>query len=560
MSRVSSLLVSLLLLATLFVLGSRLDPANDDQAPVQDASSSAGQRGDTAGPSPDGPTDSAAPSSDVAATARDDARDRAAVLGTWEDDYQGKRTMTLKEDGTGTMLVELSGMSATLFAAHLEFDMVWSVENGRLKKQTIGGRPENRVAMILKMMGDRVDEPILELTAERLVLLDQDGETRYEWRRKSQPTAQFRGVFFNPYVRHEAMAGYPWPVFTHYTGDYRRQIQAALSDLKQTARINLVAVFVPIPFTLATPPHAPSAGQPLAEWANVEYLEGLADFVDDCHAAGVGVELDLADNRWIPYTVDSAKHIGQPGNPSWPVADETPWEESATWYSQVIEYVEAHAEHPDSIAMWGMLGHYQHGTAEPCLWNTDATPEILNATRTFVKQVWPAFRAAGKRPKAAPILLPIFSSSSYWVPRSAEERLSAVRNLKQWIVDDLALPPDYWLITGYPCCDPAPDGVYYLRRIVELLGPENASRLIVTDLKGPGHEHEMSDTILSVGKMSGRELLDWHMQKCTEYRLAGWWIYSYQDQESLDQRTGIRNLDGTWKTDLLQLVRQQQGE
>jgi hypothetical protein len=53
-----------------------------------------------------------------------------------------------------------------------------------LKKQTIGGRPENRVAMILKMMGDRVDEPILELTAERLVLLDQDGETRYEWRRK----------------------------------------------------------------------------------------------------------------------------------------------------------------------------------------------------------------------------------------------------------------------------------------------------------------------------------------------------------------------------------------
>jgi hypothetical protein len=62
--------------------------------------------------------------------------------------------------------------------------MVWSVENGRLKKQTIGGRPENRVAMILKMMGDRVDEPILELTAERLVLLDQDGETRYEWRRK----------------------------------------------------------------------------------------------------------------------------------------------------------------------------------------------------------------------------------------------------------------------------------------------------------------------------------------------------------------------------------------
>jgi hypothetical protein len=560
MRRASSLLISLGLLATLFVAGRQFDPTEGERSSAQVESGSAGQVGKTAGASRGDASESgAAPQADDT-TGRDDARDRAAVLGTWEDDYQGKRTMTLKEDGTGTMIVELTGMSATLFAARLEFDMVWSVEDGRLKKQTVGGRPEKRVAMILQMMGDRVDEPILELTAERLVLLDQDGETRYEWRRKSKPTVQFRGVFFNPNVRHEAMAGYPWPVFTHYTGEYRRQIQEALSDLKQTAHINLVAVFVPIPFTLATPPHAPTAGQSLAEWANVNYLDGLALFVDDCHAAELGVELDLADNRWIPYSVDSAKHIGQPGNPSWPVADETPWEESATWYSQVIEYVEAQAEHPESIAMWGMLGHYQHGTAEPCLWNTDATPEILSSTREFVKHVWPAFRSAGKRPKAAPILLPIFSSSSYWQPRSAEERLSAVRNLKQWIVDDLALPPDYWLITGYPSCDPAPDGVYYLRRIVELLGPESASRLIVTDLKGPGHEHELSDTMLSVGNLSGRDMLDWHMRKCAEYGLAGWWIYSYQDQESLDQRTGIRNLDGTWKTDLLQLVRQQQGE
>jgi hypothetical protein len=34
------------------------------------------------------------------------------------------------------------------------------------------------------MMGDRVDEPILELTEDRLVLLDKDGKTKYNWRRK----------------------------------------------------------------------------------------------------------------------------------------------------------------------------------------------------------------------------------------------------------------------------------------------------------------------------------------------------------------------------------------
>lgn len=109
------------------------------------------------------------------------------LVGTWEDDYQGKRTMTLAEDGTGTMLVELDGWRAALSAPRLRFDMLWSVEGGRLKKRTVGGEPVVQVQMILKTMGDRVDEPILELTEDRLLLLDKDGTTQYDWRRRSHP-------------------------------------------------------------------------------------------------------------------------------------------------------------------------------------------------------------------------------------------------------------------------------------------------------------------------------------------------------------------------------------
>ncbi len=112
-----------------------------------------------------------------------DDRLRALAVGTWQDEYRGKRTLELRADGSGRMVVELSGWTATLFADRLEFDLVWSVEGGRMRKQTIGGRPEERVRMILDMMGDRVDEPILELTADRLLLLDADGKTRYDWRR-----------------------------------------------------------------------------------------------------------------------------------------------------------------------------------------------------------------------------------------------------------------------------------------------------------------------------------------------------------------------------------------
>ncbi len=112
-----------------------------------------------------------------------DSKFRRMVVGTWTDTYQGKRTMTLNEDGTGTMVVELSGWRAALSAPRLRFDMVWSVEDGHLKKRTVGGEPAAQVQMILKTMGDRVDEPILELTKDRLLLLDSDGKTQYDWQR-----------------------------------------------------------------------------------------------------------------------------------------------------------------------------------------------------------------------------------------------------------------------------------------------------------------------------------------------------------------------------------------
>ena len=120
----------------------------------------------------------------------DDAQDeqsRRLVVGTWQDEYQGKRTMTLQEDGTGRMVVELDGLKAKLFAHRLEFDMVWSVEKGRLKKRTLKGEPAVTVQLILKTMGDQVDEPILELTQDRLLLLDKDGKTKYDWRRVRRP-------------------------------------------------------------------------------------------------------------------------------------------------------------------------------------------------------------------------------------------------------------------------------------------------------------------------------------------------------------------------------------
>jgi hypothetical protein len=364
----------------------------------------------------------------------------------------------------------------------------------------------------------------------------------------SAPAPHFRGVYFNPLVKADA-PNFPWLLFYP---QFRNQVRAALHDLAATTGVNLVDIFVCIAYSLKTPAVAPGTNQPLAEWANPAYLDNVAAFIDDCHDAGLSAEIDLVSNMWVPYSVDPKNQIGDSGY--WPKPDETPWDESAMWYREMIMAIEARTKHPESIALWCMMGNYTLGTAEPCLWERDDNPAILAATETFVKKVWPVFHAAGKRPKAPPIMLPILADDATWSKKTPMQRLSAFTNLKKWIVDDLALPPDYWVMTSYPLCDPAPDGVNYLRKIVEILGSESAVRIISTDLKGPGHD-DVRGSIISTEGRPGPDLLQWHFDKCKEYSFAGWWIWAYQDTPNA--RSGLRDADGAWKEELVRSIRGQ---
>jgi hypothetical protein len=112
---------------------------------------------------------------------------RRLAVGTWQDFHHGKRTMTLKDDGTATMVVELTGIKARLFTPRLQLDIVWSVKEGRMKRRTVGGTPADKVAFVNSRAGKQVAESILKLTDDRLRLLDRDGKTKYNWRRVRQP-------------------------------------------------------------------------------------------------------------------------------------------------------------------------------------------------------------------------------------------------------------------------------------------------------------------------------------------------------------------------------------
>jgi len=105
------------------------------------------------------------------------------AVGTWRDFYQGKRTMTLRPDGTCTMVIELTGWRALSFTSRLELDIAWSIDDGKMHRRTLGGRPPDKVEFVNKLAGVEIADTILDLTADRMILLDQNGYREYSWQR-----------------------------------------------------------------------------------------------------------------------------------------------------------------------------------------------------------------------------------------------------------------------------------------------------------------------------------------------------------------------------------------
>ena len=118
----------------------------------------------------------------VGSVSRDENYQRLAV-GTWQDFYHGKRTLTLRPDGTATMVVEFSGLKARLFTRRLQLQIVWSIKDGKMHRRTVGGTPADKVEFVNRRAGVQVAEPVVELSDGRMVLLDQNGSQQYRWRR-----------------------------------------------------------------------------------------------------------------------------------------------------------------------------------------------------------------------------------------------------------------------------------------------------------------------------------------------------------------------------------------
>ncbi len=116
----------------------------------------------------------------VSSTADDSVRRQ--LIGTWSDNYQAVRTLTIREDGSATMTCRLQGLHR-LFATQLVFEQKWHLDGDRLTFKTLRGEPQKKVDFVVKLKGDTFRQTLLSVTETELHVFDETEATEFHWQR-----------------------------------------------------------------------------------------------------------------------------------------------------------------------------------------------------------------------------------------------------------------------------------------------------------------------------------------------------------------------------------------
>ncbi len=97
------------------------------------------------------------------------------ILGVWQQEKFGRRTLTILPDGKARMLIEPAGAWSLAFGKQIEAEMFWKLEDDRIIYGMTSGTPANKYEIAVKAWGDHWNEQLTELSAERLVVTADDG-------------------------------------------------------------------------------------------------------------------------------------------------------------------------------------------------------------------------------------------------------------------------------------------------------------------------------------------------------------------------------------------------
>ena len=111
--------------------------------------------------------------------------DRTQLVGTWKDSFFGARTLTLNDDGTARMVLDLDFAGRLMYGSRLDFDMTWSVEEATVSIDIIKGTPVKAAKSLMQTWGSRYEYLLDCVEDRRIEMRDWDGSMNYTLRRIS---------------------------------------------------------------------------------------------------------------------------------------------------------------------------------------------------------------------------------------------------------------------------------------------------------------------------------------------------------------------------------------
>ncbi len=118
--------------------------------------------------------------------------DAQRLVGSWRDSFCGQRTLTLKADGTATMLLELDFARRLLYGKRLTFEMRWSVNESILTFEILAGTPLDAARSAMKIWGEKFEYRVVQLDDEQLQAWASDDSALYKLRRESSNDSDAR--------------------------------------------------------------------------------------------------------------------------------------------------------------------------------------------------------------------------------------------------------------------------------------------------------------------------------------------------------------------------------
>lgn len=110
------------------------------------------------------------------------ARITRLLAGTWSRESYGTRSLTIREDGTATMVIRPSTVYALVFGEQIDVEVQWELQDGCVDYKVTSATPSDKFELARSTWGDHWHEKIDRLDEKTLILLGEDGD-KYEWTR-----------------------------------------------------------------------------------------------------------------------------------------------------------------------------------------------------------------------------------------------------------------------------------------------------------------------------------------------------------------------------------------